>query len=68
MLTSSDFRLPALRLLGIYCLWLSPSVVNIVSLHLAVRLKHHRARAESFLGLEILFPLRLLPVIGDWYV
>ena len=50
MLTPSDLRLPALRLSGIYCLWLSPSVVNLVTLHSAVRLKHRRAGAESFLG------------------
>ena len=31
----------SLRLLGMYCLWLSPSVVNLVSLHSAVRLKHY---------------------------
>ena len=33
----SDLRQPALRLPGIYCLWLFPSVVNLVTLHSAVR-------------------------------
>ena len=31
-----------MRLLGIYCLWLSSLVVNLVTLHSVVRLKHHR--------------------------
>ena len=43
MLTPSDLRQPALRLLGIYCLWLFSSFVNLVTLHSAVRLKLHRA-------------------------
>ena len=38
MLTPSDLRQPAPRLPGIYCLWLSPSVVYLVTLHSAVRL------------------------------
>ena len=42
MLTLFDIRHPALRGPGIYCLWLTPSVVNLVALHSAVRLKHHR--------------------------
>lgn len=40
-----------------YCLWFSPSVVNLVTLDSAIRLKHHRARAESPLGLGLFFPL-----------
>ena len=51
-------RQPALRLPRIYCLWLSPSVVNLVTLYSAVRLKHHRVRAVSLLGVGLLFPLR----------
>ena len=43
MLTLSDLRQPTLKLPGIYCLWLSPSVVNLVTLHSAMRLKPHRA-------------------------
>ena len=43
ILTLFDFRQLALRLPGFYCLWLSPSVVNLVILHLAVRLKPQRA-------------------------
>ena len=31
-------------------LWLSPFVINLITLHSAVRLKHHRARAETLLG------------------
>ena len=54
------------RLPGIYCLWLTPSVVNVVTLHSAVRLKYHRARAESLLGSGLLFSLRLLVLIGEW--
>ena len=46
----SDLRQPALRLPGIYCLWLFPSVVNLVTLHSAVRLNHHRAWEECPLG------------------
>ena len=38
MLNLSELRQPALRLPGIYCLWLSPSVVNVVTLHSAVGL------------------------------
>ena len=30
------------RLPEIYCLWLTPSIVNLLTLHSAVRLKHHR--------------------------
>ena len=37
------------RLPGIYCLWLTLSVVNLVTLHRAVSLKHHGARAEPLL-------------------
>ena len=59
MLTWSDLRKPAHRLLVIYHLWLSPLVANLVTLDSAVRLKHHRARAESLLGSGILFPFRL---------
>ena len=51
MLTLSELRQPVLTLPGIYCLWLPPSVVNLVTLYSAVRLKHHRAEAESLLGL-----------------
>ena len=64
MLIPFDLKQSSLRLLGIYCLWLSPSVVNVVTLHPAVRLKHHRARAESVFGVGLLFPLRLL-LLGD---
>ena len=60
MLTPSGLKQPALTLPGIYFWWLSPSVVNLVTLHAAVRLKHHRARAESLLELGLLFPLNLL--------
>ena len=49
---------------GIFCLWLTPLVVNLVTLHSAVKLKHHRARAESLLGLRLLFSLRLLLLRG----
>ena len=35
------------RLPGIYCLWLSPTVVNVVTLHSAIRLKHHRLGTVS---------------------
>ena len=55
----------ALLCQGSTCLWLSPSVVDLVTLHSAVRLKHHRAVAESLLWLELLFPLRLLPLGGE---
>ena len=51
---------------GIYCLCLFPSVVNLVTLHSAVRLKHHRARADTLLRSGLLFPLRLLPLRGEW--
>ena len=46
------------------CLWLSPLVVNLITLHSAVRLKHHRARAEPLLWLG--FSLRLLLLIREW--
>ena len=55
-----------LRLPEIYCLWLSSSAVNLVTLYSAVRLKHHRARAESLLGSGLLFPCRLLLLRGEW--
>ena len=41
---------------GIYCLWLSPSIVNLVTFHSAVMLKHQRAGAESLLWVGLLFP------------
>ena len=66
MLTPSDLRQPALSLPGMYCRWLSPSVVNLVTLHSAVRHKHQRAGAESLLGAGLLFPLRLLRLGGEW--
>ena len=50
---------------GIYCLWLTPIVVNLVTVYSAVRLKHHRARAESLLGSGLLFPLRCCPLEGS---
>ena len=50
----------------IYFIWLSPLAVNLVTLHSAVRLKHHRDRAEFLLGSELLFPLRLLLFGGKW--
>ena len=31
------------RIPEIYCLWLTPTLVNVVTLHSAVRLEHHRA-------------------------
>ena len=65
MLTPSDARRPALRLPEVYCLWLSPSVVNLVTLNSAVMVKHHRARAKSLLGLGLLFSLRLLLLRGE---
>ena len=46
----THLRQLAPRLPGIYCLWLTPSVVNIVTLHSAVRLNHHRAWEECPLG------------------
>ena len=42
MFTPSDLRQPAPKLPGIYCLWLSTSVVKLVTLYSAVRLKPHR--------------------------
>ena len=66
MLTPPDLRQPALTLPGIYSLWLSPSVVNLITLHSAVRLKHHRARAQSLLVLGLLFLLRLLLLAWEW--
>ena len=51
---------------GIYCLWLSPSVVNLVNQYSAVRLKHHRVRADTLLGSGLLFPLRLFPLRREW--
>ena len=54
------------RLPGISCVWLTPSVVNLVTLHSAVRLKHHRTRSETLLRLGLFFPLRLLPLAGEW--
>ena len=47
----------------IYFLWLPPSLVRLVS---SLRLKHQRDRAENLLGLGLLFPLRLLPLSGEW--
>ena len=41
-----NVRQPAPRLTWIYCLWLSPSVVNLVTLHLAIRFKLHGAGAR----------------------
>ena len=55
---------PCHPLPGIYSLWLSSSVVNLVNLHSAVRLKYHGAWAETLLGLVLLFPLKLLPLRG----
>ena len=37
-------------------LWLSPLVINLVILHSAVKLKHHRARAESLGGGAVVSP------------
>ena len=59
MLTLSDLRQPSLRWLGIYCLLLSPSVVNLDTLHTAVRLKHHRVGAESLLGSRAIVSLQV---------
>ena len=43
MLIPFDLRQPALRLPWIYCLWLTPLVFNLVTLHSVVRLKPHTA-------------------------
>ena len=67
MVTPSELRQPAVRLPGIYCLWLTALVVNLVTLHSAVRLKHHKVRGESFLGSGILFPFRLLMLVGELF-
>ena len=56
MLTPSDLRQPVGDFQGIYCLWLSPSVVNLVTLHSAVRLKHHRVGQNSSWCLGYCFP------------
>ena len=42
MLALSDLRQPSLRLPGISCLWLSPAVVYLLTLLLAVSLRPHR--------------------------
>ena len=42
MLTVSDLRQCADRMPGVYCLWLSPSVLNLVTLHSEVSLMTHR--------------------------
>ena len=53
-------------LLGTYCLWLSPSVVNLVSVHSAVRLKHHRA-GKTLGGGAIVSPQAADALIGEWF-
>ena len=50
ILTLSHLRQPAPRLPGIYCLCLSPSIVNLVTLHSALRLKPHRAGQNPLWG------------------
>ena len=53
---SSEIRYPCLvpdlswEAFCFCCLWLTPSNGNLVSVHLAVRLKPHSARAVSLLG------------------
>ena len=44
------------RLPGIYCQWLTPSFVNLVTLHSAGRLQHHRVGQNLFWGGAIASP------------
>ena len=45
-----------LRFSGIYSLWLTPSVVNLVTLHSAVRLKYHKAWQNPSWCWDYFFP------------
>ena len=56
MLTPSDLRQSALRLSEMCCLWSSPSIVNLVTLHSAVRLKPNNAGQNSCSGWAHCFP------------
>ena len=55
MLTPSGLRQPALRLPDICCLWLFPSVVNLLTLHSAVRLKPNGRGQNSSWGWSFCF-------------
>ena len=56
MLTPSDLRQSSQRLPRIYCLWLTPSVVNLVTLHSAVWLKPRRMGQNLSWGWDYCFP------------
>ena len=57
MLTRTDLRQPDLRLPRIYCLWLSPSVVNPVTFHSTGRLKSPRVGQNLSWDWNYCFPL-----------
>ena len=56
MLTLSGLRHPAPRLPGVYCPWLSSSVINVVTLHSAVRFKQCRAGQNPSWDWDYCFP------------
>ena len=64
ILTLSDLRQPAWRLPGLYSLRLFPSVVNLITLHSAVRVKPHREWQNPFCCWGHCFPSSSCPL--DW--
>ena len=57
MLTQTNLRQPALRLPEICCLYLSPSVFNLVTLHSVVWPKPHSTGKNSSWDWSYCFPL-----------
>ena len=55
-LTPSDLTQPTPRLPGICCLWLSPSVVNLVTLHSEVWFMPHRVGQNACWCWDTYFP------------
>ena len=56
MVTPSDLRQPVGDYQRFYCLWLTPSVVTLFTLHSVVRVKHHRVRQNLSWGQGYCFP------------